>query len=73
MKRLAPLVISIAVLSMNPGIAQRENSQSEIAELTKLAQGGDAKAELSLGMRYRDGKGGAARVFRPVTVPPVEH
>lgn len=50
------ILVSIAFLTLGVSMAPAEPG-SGIAELTKLAENGDRQASLSLGMRYRDGRG----------------
>jgi hypothetical protein len=48
------LVLSPAVLSQT---AQTQDTKSDIPKLQAMAEGGDASAQLSLGLAYQNGRG----------------
>jgi len=57
MKRLIILLFSILVVLTGRTVAEAQKPLPTLTELKKLAEKGDSQAELTLGMRYRDGSG----------------
>ena len=57
MRQITMLAVSIATGMNTWLIAAPNNASPSISELTEAAEKGDQRAQLSLGMRYRDGEG----------------